>query len=180
MSRPRSANTRRFTATQEFTVKGLQRIMTTINATSLRIEQDVMGGGVKVIFDRAGKRYIRECKRWESSLDNLRAIGLQIDYLYRALEVYGVDMSETTFDREFDNVFAGYLATPDDTQLLLGDGKAQWWVILGVKENATKGDILNAFRALSRIHHPDVGGNSEDFIRLRAAYDEALRQLKVA
>jgi hypothetical protein len=93
---------RRFTATQQSTVKDLQRIMTKIDATSLRIKQDVMGGGVKVIFDRAGKRYIRECTRWPDSLDNLRAIGLQIDYLYRALEVYGVDMSETSFDQEYE------------------------------------------------------------------------------
>lgn len=65
--------TRRFSATQQTTVRDLQRIMTKIGATSLRIEQDVMGGGVRVIFDRAGKRYVRECKRWEDSIDNLRA-----------------------------------------------------------------------------------------------------------
>jgi len=56
--------------------------MTKIGATSLRIDQDVMKGGVKVIFDRAGKRYVRECTKYESSLDNLRVIGLQIDFLY--------------------------------------------------------------------------------------------------
>ena len=166
---------RRFTATQQSTVKDLQRIMTKIAATSLRIEQDVMGGGVKVIFDRAGKRYVRECTRWLDSLDNLRAIGLQIDYLYRALEVYGVDMSETSFDQEFDNVFAGYLAAPDDNALLLGDGSAKWWEVMGIKPEATPEDIRNAFRSLSRIHHPDAGGNEEDFKRLRKAYDEGMK-----
>lgn len=170
--------TRRFSATQQTTVKDLQRIMTKIAATSLRIEQDVMGGGVKVIFDRGGKRYIRECVRWPESLDNLRAIGLQIDYLYRALEIYGVDMSESTFDQEFDNVFSGYLATPDDTALLLGDGQAKWWDVLGIRPDATRDDIRNAFRALARIHHPDVGGNAEDFKRLHAAFDEAMKAVK--
>ena len=169
---------RRFTATQQSTVKDLQRIMTKIAATSLRIDQDVMGGGVKVIFDRAGKRYVRECTRWPDSLDNLRAIGLQIDYLYRALEVYGVDMSETSFDQEFDNVFAGYLASPDDTALLLGDGKSKWWEVMGIKQDATPEDVRNAFRSLSRIHHPDAGGNEEDFKRLRQAYDEAMKAAK--
>jgi hypothetical protein len=170
--------TRRFSATQQTTVKDLQRIMTKIAATSLRIEQDVMGGGVKVIFDRGGKRYIRECTRWPESLDNLRAIGLQVDYLYRALEIYGVDMSEATFDQEFDNVFSGYLATPDDISLLLGDGKASWWEVLGIRPDANRDDVRNAFRALARIHHPDAGGNEEDFKRLRAAFDEAMKAVK--
>lgn len=169
---------RRFSATQQSTIKDLQRIMTRISATSLRIEQDVMGGGVKVIFDRNGKRYIRECTRWEESLDNLRAIGLQIDYLYRALELYGVDMSETNFNQEFDSIFGGFLAPPDDSALLLGDGKKPWYEILGVQPNATKADIRNAFRALSRVHHPDSGGNEEDFKTLNLAYKEGMRVSK--
>jgi DnaJ domain len=170
--------TRRFTATQQTTVRDLQRIMGKIGATSLRIEQDVMGGGVKVIFDRAGKRYVRDCTRWPDSIDNLRAIGLQIDYLYRALEVYGVDMSETTFDQEFDGIFGGFLATPDDTSLLLGSGKAPWWEVLGCKSDANREDVRNAYKSLARVHHPDVGGNEEDFKRLRLAYDEAMKVVK--
>ena len=154
------------------------RVWITVAATSLRIEQDVMGGGVKVIFDRGGKRYVRECSRWPDSLDNLRAIGLQIDYLYRALEVYGVDMSEVTFDAEFNNVFAGYLATPDNTALLLGDGNAPWHEVLGIRPDANRNDIRNAYRSLSRIHHPDVGGNSEDFRRLTLAFNQAMRVAK--
>jgi hypothetical protein len=169
---------RRFSATQQTTIKDLQRIMTKIGASSLRIDQDVMGGGVKVIFDRAGKRYVRECSRWESSLDNLRAIGLQIDYLYRALEVLGADINETSFDVEFDRVFSGFLATPDDTALLLGDGRAPWWEVLGVKSDATREDIRNAFRALSRVHHPDVGGNEEEFKRLNTAFKEGMNVAK--
>jgi len=169
---------RRFQATQQTTIKDLQRIMTRIGATSLRIDQDVMGGGVKVIFDRAGKRYVRECTRWENSIDNLRAIGLQIDYLYRALEIYGVDMSETSFDEEFDSVFAGFIATPDDSVLMLGNGKSPWHEILGIKPDASRADIRNAFRALSKIHHPDAGGNEDDFKRLRSAYDEGIKIAK--
>lgn len=148
---------RRFEATQQTTIRDLQRIMGKISATSLKIEQDVMGGAVKVTFDRNGRRYFRECSFWENSLDNLRAIGLQIDYLYRALEVYNVDMKEEAFNREFDNIFSGFLATPDDTSMLLGDGKTPWYEILGVKIDATKNDIRNAFRALSKVHHPDAG-----------------------
>lgn len=171
-------NTRRFSATQQTTVADLQRIMTKISATSLRIEQDVMSGAVKVIFDRVGKRYVRECKKWASSIDNLRAIGLQIEYLYRALEVLAEDIDEASFDLEFDTIFGGLIATPDDTALLLGDGKQPWWEVLGVQQNATKNDLRNAFRALSKIHHPDAGGNENDFKRLRTAYDDGMKAVK--
>lgn len=166
---------RRFEATQQTTIRDLQRVMTKISATSLRIEQDVMGGGVKVTFDRAGKRYVRECMKYESSLDNLRVIGLQIDYLYRALEVYAEDIIETSFDVEFDRIFAGFLATPDDTALLLGDGKAPWFEVLGVKADSTRADIRNAFRALSLVHHPDRGGRDEDFKRINDAFRDGMK-----
>jgi len=174
----RSKTSRRFEATQQTTIKDLQRIMVRIGATSLRIDQDVMGGGVKVVFDRAGVRYVRECTHWENSIDNLRAIGLQIDYLYRALELYGVEMSETSFNEQFNSIFAGFIAAPDDTVLLLGGGKDVWYAVLGVDSNATKSDIRNAYRALAKIHHPEAGGNPDDFIRLRKAYDEGVKIAK--
>lgn len=170
---------RRFEATQQTTIRDLQRVMTKIGATSLRLEQDVMGGGVKVVFDRAGKRYVRECNKYDSSLDNLRVIGLQIEYLYRALEVYAEDIKETSFDLEFDRIFNGFLATPDDTALLLADGKSPWFEILGVKADATKADIRSAFRALSLTHHPDSGGNEEDFKRLNEAFREGIKIAKL-
>lgn len=169
---------RRFEATSATTIRDLQRIMTKISATSLRIEQDVMGGGVKVIFDRAGKRYVRECSKYENSLDNLRVIGLQIEYLYRALEVYAEDIIETSFDLEFDRIFNGFLATPDDTALLLGDGKSPWYDVLGVKPDAAREDVRNAFRALSLVHHPDRGGNDEDFKKLNEAFREGMKVAK--
>jgi DnaJ-class molecular chaperone with C-terminal Zn finger domain len=169
---------RRFEATQVTTIKDLQRVMTKINATSLRIEQDVMKGGVKITFDRAGKRYVRECSKYENSLDNLRVIGLQIEYLYRALEVYAEDIVETSFDIEFDRIFNGFLATPDDTALLLGDGTAQWYEILGVKADASREDIRSAFRALSLVHHPDRGGRDEDFKRINEAFRQGMKVAK--
>lgn len=166
---------RRFSATSQTTIRDLQRIMTKMNATSLRIDQDVMGGAVKVVFDRNGKRYTLTADTWHDSLDNLRAIGLTIDYLYRALEAYGVKTEEAQFDEVFDRIFGGMLATPDDSVLMLGSGRATWYDVLGVKADATRADVKNAFRALSKIHHPDAGGDPNDFKRLRSAYDEAMK-----
>jgi len=164
---------RRFTA-QETTVKReLRNTMSKVDATSLIIEMDEFTGKVKVIFDRQGKRYTKSCKKWENSLDNLRAIQLSIEYLYRAIEVYGVSCQEEEFNELFNTMFIGFEATPDDSVLLIGHQK-DWWDILGIKKEADKKDIINAFKSLARIHHPDVGGDAEIFKKIRKAYDEGM------
>jgi len=45
--------------------------------------------------------------------------------------------------------------------------------ILGVKEDASQEEIKNAFRRLSKEHHPDSAesGDSEGFIQIKKAYD---------
>lgn len=43
--------------------------------------------------------------------------------------------------------------------------------ILGVAKTATAAEIKAAYRRLSKLAHPDVGGDRETFERIRAAYD---------
>ncbi len=45
------------------------------------------------------------------------------------------------------------------------------YMILGVERDATPEEIKKAYRALSKIHHPDVGGDPEEFRKLQEAYD---------
>ena len=45
--------------------------------------------------------------------------------------------------------------------------------------NANRNAIRNAYRSLSRIHHPDVGGTAEDFRRLTTAFDQAMKAVTV-
>jgi len=163
---------RRFTA-QEKTVKSqLRGTMNKIEATSLKISMDEFSGEVEVIFDRNGKRYTKKCSKWENSLDNLRAIGLSIEYLYRAVEIYGIE-SQEEFNTLFNSTFIGIEATPDDSVFLLGNS-SNWWEILGIKKESEKEEIINAYRAMAKIHHPDAGGSSEQFQRVRKAYEEAI------
>jgi len=168
---------RRFSA-QESTIKReLMNTMRKVNATSLKIEMDEFTGEVKVVFDRNNRRYTKSCTKWENSLDNLRAIGLSIEYLYRAIEVYGVSSEEDEFNEMFENVFLGYEATPDDTVLMI-ENRNKWYDILGVTQDADKITIINAFKALAKVHHPDTGGDSKTFMRLRKAYEEGLSKQK--
>lgn len=114
----------------------------------------------------------------QTSLGGSNACQVYSYLLYRALEVYAEDIVETSFDIEFDRIFNGFLATPDDTALLLGDGKSPWFEILGVKADAKREDVRNAFRALSLVHHPDRGGKDEDFKKINEAFREGMKVVK--
>ena len=164
----------RFSA-QESTIKReLMNTMTKIKATSLKIEQDEFTGEVKVIFDRNGTRYTKICKVWGNARDNLRAIGLSIEYMYRAVEIYGVDSQSKEFDNLIKGIFLSMEATPDDTVLKLVYSN-NWYEILGVSSNASKLDIQNAFRSLSKVHHPDVGGDKDTFIKIKEAMEKGIK-----
>ena len=168
---------RRFKAKETTVKRELKNTMKKIEATSLKIEMDEFTGEVKVIFDRNNRRYTKSCDKWDESLDNLRAIGLSIEYLYRAITAYGVTSEDEEFNKIFEHTFIGYEATPDDTVLMI-ENKNDWHAILGVSANANKATIINAFKALARVHHPDSGGDSETFIKLRKAYEEGISNLK--
>lgn len=48
---------------------------------------------------------------------------------------------------------------------------------LGLSRGATKDDVKRAYRKLAKKHHPDMGGNEKDFIKLKEHYDYAISQL---
>ena len=173
-------SSRRFEAKQETMVRELQQLMKKLGATSLRIDQEVMGDPpvVRIIFDRVGRRYISECSTWPSSLDNLRAAQLAIEYTWRIAEAYGVSLvDEKLADGLLERLF-GALEAPLDPGILLLGGGQQWFEVLGVDAKASKAAIINAYRALAKVHHPDAGGSPEDFIRLQNAYRDGIAQAK--
>jgi len=169
---------RRFSARQSTILRDLRSVIEKMQATSLRIHQDLFTGAAEIVFDRAGQRYVFRCEKYENPLDNLRAAQLTITYLWRALEEYGVTSEQHELDRMFAQFFLGFTAAPDDTALLLPSGEREWWEVLGVSPDADKATIVNAYRALAKIHHPDAGGNAEDFRRLREAYEQAMRAIE--
>jgi hypothetical protein len=169
---------RRFSAQQTTVLRDLRAVIERMNATSLHINQDIFQGISEIVFDRAGRRYVFRCEKYPEALDNLRAAQLTITYLWRALEEYGVTSEEHKMEQAFAQFFLGFEAPPDDTVLLLASGRQEWWEILGVDPNANMQAIVNAFRSLAKVHHPDAGGDPEDFKRLRKAYEQALEARK--
>lgn len=43
--------------------------------------------------------------------------------------------------------------------------------ILGISRKASQDEIKKAYRALSKEHHPDKGGNEEQFVKIQQAYE---------
>jgi hypothetical protein len=116
--------------------------------------------GAAVYFTLKGAPRCLACDRWHRVADNIAAIAQHCDAL-RRIDRYGVG--------SLDQMFAGYAALPP---------KLDPWQVLGVPRTASRRQILDAYVALARQHHPDVGGDEHQMSRLNAARDEALRVLE--
>ena len=43
--------------------------------------------------------------------------------------------------------------------------------VLGIPHGASSAVVLDAYRRLSKLHHPDQGGTSERFVEIQRAYE---------
>ena len=114
---------------------------------------------VAAYFDYKGKPMCFACDTWSSVEDNFWAINLTIDAI-RMIERAGA--SEL-----LERAFQGFRALP-------APAGTNWWEVLGISPSADDETIRAAYRDLARKHHPDAGGDVEEFHRIRAAYDAAL------
>lgn len=126
-----------------------------------------MGGlgaeGVRITFWRDGKGYGYEATAFDNTDDNLRAAQRTITALYQCFENYRVRRVGTD---SFDALFGGFL--------LLGDGRQEWWEVLGVTQDAAKREVTRAYRRKVQVSHPDKGGSEAAFKLVQDAYDQAL------
>jgi len=58
------------------------------------------------------------------------------------------------------------------------DIPARWADVLGLSPPFAADRVRNAYRARSKQVHPDAGGSHDEFVRLNAAYEEALAYLR--
>lgn len=115
--------------------------------------------GAAVWFWLKKKPMCLACDRWDRVADNIAAIAQHIDAL-RRIDRYGVGSVE--------QAFAGYVCLPPTAE--------DWAIVLMVQKDATRDQIIAAYRQLALIHHPDKGGRHEDMARLTAARDRALER----
>ncbi len=123
--------------------------------------------GVAVYFTYNGAQQCIPCDKWTTVKDNVRAVGLTIQAL-RGLERWGA--------KEMVNAaFQGFTALPAQA----GAGSEQWWEILEMAEPVIDAEyIKRSYREVSRKVHPDNGGSDEQFIRVKNAYEEGMRNVK--
>lgn len=137
-----------------------------IISTNLQLRQDGLprsaqkrpgDPGVAVYFTIKSAPRVLACDKWFLVEDNLWAIAKHIEAL-RGQQRWGVG--------SIDQAFAGYPALP----------AGNWWEWLGVDRGAREDEIRTAFRTLAKNYHPDVGGNQEDFLKIQAAFDQAIKE----
>lgn len=124
--------------------------------------------GVAVYFELARRDSARRslaplpvtlaCDKWSRVEDNLWAIAKHIEAL-RGQERWGVGRIE--------QAFRGYTAIPERT------GGISWWTVLQVDHNATEDQVKSRYLELAKQHHPDKGGDPEEWMKIRQAFDQA-------
>lgn len=150
--------------THELELLGARDIVITSNAKLLRSgaiaarQGRIDDVGIAVYFTLAGEQRCIPVDKWDRIEDNMRAAELTVAAL-RGLDRWGA--------KEMVNAaFRGFQALP------AGDG-GSWWEALEVAPTASELEIESAYRRLARAHHPDVGGDREQFERVTAAYRQA-------
>lgn len=118
--------------------------------------------GVAVYFTWNGESYVLACDQWTRIEENMQAIRKAVEAL-RGLDRWGVS-------EMLKRAFTGFKALPENGVVTT----ANWWDILGVSQNASLTEVKHAYREMCKIHHPDVGGNESDFVRITEAYEQAI------
>lgn len=124
--------------------------------------------GVAVYFDLNGEQQCIPCDKWLSIGDNLRAVSKTVEAL-RGIERWGA--------KEMVNAaFRGFKALPSSFEMPAPKREhRQWYIVLGVEQSADSHKVKSAYRGLLKLHHPDVGGDKDDFDEIQQAYNEWLK-----
>lgn len=156
---------------------GRMRVADWLVSSNLRMRQDGLpysqqsapdDPGIAVYFRLKGRAHVLACDRWDRAEHNLRAIVLHIQAL-RGQERWGVGTME--------QAFAGYAALPP------AQPRHHWSTVLHLPHKIdaeTAQRAKEAHRRLSKLHHPDRGGNPETFKEVQAAWEECCADLERA
>lgn len=117
--------------------------------------------GVAIYFKREDVDMALACDIYTTVEDNLWALCRTL----QALRQIERDGSPALINR----AFKGFAQLPDPDAL-------PWWNMLHITREATKEEIVAAYRKLALQHHPDHGGNVEEFHPIQKAYEAAMKE----
>ena len=116
--------------------------------------------GIAIYFTLRKRQMVMARDAYWSVHDNLRSVGLAVEHL-RGLERHGgASMMEKAFEG-----FAQIEAP----------GTKHWSMVLGVSATAGRETIIDAYRKLARVRHPDAGGSEAMMAELNVARDGGLK-----
>ncbi len=119
--------------------------------------------GVAVYWMRGGQPQVIACDRWYKVGENARAIWYALEAL-RQLERCGAS-------QVIERAYSGFAALP------AANRKKPWREVLGFPDGpAYSDDVDSRYRELSKLHHPDVGGDAVRMVEINDAYSEALKE----
>lgn len=124
--------------------------------------------GVAVYLDLDGEPHVFPCDRWDRVADNIAAIAAHLGAM-RGMERWGVG--------DLQRVFRGFNALPPGSSESFGHID-HWWDVLGVPSDARRPEIEAAYKRLRSRHHPDRGGDVNQFDRVQRAFETARRGWK--
>jgi hypothetical protein len=131
-----------------------------------RSDEEPGDPGVAVYWQKKGWPTMRTMAidQYYRVADNLAAIAATLEAM-RAIERHG---GATILER----AFLGFAALPEKAS-------QPWREVLGIEPSQTPTPdlIQSRFRALLKVHHPDVGGKDEDLLRITQARDAAMMEL---
>ncbi|MGB3822450.1 MAG: DnaJ domain-containing protein [Rhodococcus qingshengii] len=120
--------------------------------------------GVAVYFKLNGEDQCFPCDRWMYVEDNLHAIALSIGAL-RGLDRWGAKEMVNAAFRGFKALPATAIVTPYTAK--------PWHEVLEVSPTASLETIRAAYKSMLMKHHPDKGGDEQDFLAVQRAWKEA-------
>lgn len=127
---------------------------------NLRVSAVFAHAGVILSFETKRGSLSFPCDRFSAWQDNVRAIALTLERL-RAVDRYGVSAGSEQY--------RGWKALP------AAPDNGCWWNVLGVSAEATRNQIEDSYRELSRQYHPDRSGNRDSWDLLQTAIEQARR-----
>jgi hypothetical protein len=112
------------------------------------------------------------CDRYDEWRDNLRAIGLSLEAL-RAVDRYGVTRRAEQYK--------GWAKLPGTVEASGFTSLEEAYQVLAAASGIVAGrhSYMDAYRAAAAKHHPDHGGDAEQFKRVQAAKDYIAHRIGV-
>ena len=120
--------------------------------------------GAAIYFNYKGKPISMCCDKYLSVGENIYALGKGIEAL-RGLERWGIS--------DFlDRAFTGFMELPENAG---PSTQEKWYEVLEVDPKASLFEIKVAYKLKTKQSHPDSGGSTEEFLRVKAAYDQGIK-----